>query len=274
MRVLVPIDYSATSTNAFRYALKLTEAISADCTIELIHVFPIHISSIKDQNYEANHKIMEKEEKEQLAKLEAFAADFDEKVGTQCCVNAGIQAGDCIVSKAAEGNYDLIIMGTKGQHGLLDKWFGSVTTHVIHQASCPVLVIPEDALWVKPRRIGYGSELNPEERPTLEQLIEFCRMLDAKLNYVHVLTEGEGETEKDFPIDMSDIYPIEFSLFYAMSTTSVVEGFDEFVRQSKLDMIALFTPQRKLWDRLFHKSFSNRMVFHSKIPLLVYNDVK
>lgn len=274
MRILVPIDYSATSTNALRYALKFSEAISTDCTIELIHVFPIHISSIKEQNYEANNEVMEKEEEEQLAQLKSFAADFDGNVGVQCCVSAGIQAGDCIVRKAAEDDYDLVIMGTKGQHGLLDKWFGSVTTYVIHHSSCPVLVIPEDALWVKPRRIGYGSELHPEERPTLEKLIAFCRLLDAKLNYVHVLTEGEGEDEKEFPLDLTEQYPIEFSLFYAMSTTSLVEGFNEFVRQSRLDMIVLYTPQRKLWDSLFHKSFSNRMVFHSKIPLLVYNDAK
>ena len=50
-------------------------------------------------------------------------------------------AADVIIGVAAAHNVDLIILGTRGS-GNLAAMLGSVSTHVLRAAACPVLVIP------------------------------------------------------------------------------------------------------------------------------------
>ena len=57
-----------------------------------------------------------------------------------------IERGDpgvVICEVAEEGGFDLIVVGSHG-HGLLKRMLiGSVSTHVLHRAPCPVLVVRE-----------------------------------------------------------------------------------------------------------------------------------
>lgn len=58
-------------------------------------------------------------------------------------VTEGDVAG-VIVDTAAEGNVDLIVMGTHGRSGLSRWVMGSVAERVLHSAPCPVLTIRSD----------------------------------------------------------------------------------------------------------------------------------
>jgi nucleotide-binding universal stress UspA family protein len=49
-----------------------------------------------------------------------------------------------ILLAAAEAEADLIIMSTRGVHGIRRLAMGSVTTEVIHQSSRPIAVIPPE----------------------------------------------------------------------------------------------------------------------------------
>jgi nucleotide-binding universal stress UspA family protein len=46
------------------------------------------------------------------------------------------------IVEVAQGNFDLIVMATHGRTGMAKVVLGSVTEAVLHQANCPVLVIP------------------------------------------------------------------------------------------------------------------------------------
>jgi nucleotide-binding universal stress UspA family protein len=50
-------------------------------------------------------------------------------------------AAEAIIAAAGDHNIDLIIMGTRGSSNLRDM-LGSVSTHVLRYAHCPVLEVP------------------------------------------------------------------------------------------------------------------------------------
>ncbi|RMD75356.1 MAG: universal stress protein, partial [Bacteroidetes bacterium] len=52
----------------------------------------------------------------------------------------------------------------------------------------------------------------------------------------------------------------------------VISGLDDYVKTHKIDILALFIPARRLWERLFHSSVSQRMVYHSTTPLLIFHE--
>ena len=69
-----------------------------------------------------------------LAALQAqgLTADSESRVG---------QVGDTIAAYAADGGYDMIIMGSHGHGALARLVMGSVTTQVLAQCGVPVLLI-------------------------------------------------------------------------------------------------------------------------------------
>ncbi len=50
-------------------------------------------------------------------------------------------AADHIVRAAAEGGYDLIVLGSHGHGGIARLFLGSTSDRVVHHAHCPVLVV-------------------------------------------------------------------------------------------------------------------------------------
>jgi nucleotide-binding universal stress UspA family protein len=56
---------------------------------------------------------------------------------------ARIHVGQEIVNAASEVDADIIIIGSRGLSRLPSFLLGSVTTRVLHLATCPVLVVPE-----------------------------------------------------------------------------------------------------------------------------------
>jgi universal stress protein A len=55
-----------------------------------------------------------------------------------------------IIKFAEENNMDLIVIGTQGRSPLTDALVGSAARTVLHQATCPVLVVhPYDRFFVE-----------------------------------------------------------------------------------------------------------------------------
>ena len=85
--------------------------------------------------------ILELERKEKNIMLAEAAKLFDEiKVNVNILIESGHPA-ETIARVAAEGNYDMIIIGSRGLGGLKKFFLGSVSNAVLQEASCSVLVV-------------------------------------------------------------------------------------------------------------------------------------
>ena len=139
-RILVPVDFSAHSDSALRYAATLAGQVGA--SVELLHVVDdftfgayseIYVPNIPDMTQEAINTALER-----LKTIEA--AVFPHGADVESVVYAGRPAST-IIDHAAEGRFDLIVMGTHGRTGLSHLLMGSVAEHVVRTAGCPVLTI-------------------------------------------------------------------------------------------------------------------------------------
>jgi nucleotide-binding universal stress UspA family protein len=139
-RILVPVDFSGHSDRALRYAAALAGQVGA--SVELLHVVEdvgygafseVYVPSVPDVMQEAINAALERLA---LLKAEIFPHGSD--------VESAVYAGRpplAIVEHAAEGKFDLIVMGTHGRTGLSHLLIGSVAEHVARMAPCPVLTV-------------------------------------------------------------------------------------------------------------------------------------
>jgi nucleotide-binding universal stress UspA family protein len=140
-RILIPTDFSDTSSEALSTAIAFARAFAAK--IDLIHVFveptyvlppPVEMATFPFDMGEllAKFRACLDGERQRIA-----AAD----IPVEALMISGRAAPE-IVAHAKKIAADLIVMGTHGRSGFQHALLGSVAERVVHHARCPVLVVP------------------------------------------------------------------------------------------------------------------------------------
>lgn len=139
-RILVPFDVSMRSTKAAEYAALLASRVGA--SIRLLHIYdpPDSMTGIVPgtSRSEENRSARDLAERELSRVRDLITAEGTVQVDTAIVPGSPV---DEILRQAAEGNFDLIVMGTHGRSGLQRILLGSVTEQVLRHAKVPVLVI-------------------------------------------------------------------------------------------------------------------------------------
>ncbi len=141
MKILCPIDLSETSRNAFHQALHIAKLEGGSITLLRVHQ-PNAVTSIEDLG-EDLQPVLERGDRaafkewveEETAEEEALGGvEVDERF-----IIADPASG--IVELAEEEGYDLIVIGNKGRSAVNRFLLGSVSSKVVHHASCNVLLV-------------------------------------------------------------------------------------------------------------------------------------
>jgi nucleotide-binding universal stress UspA family protein len=140
-KILVPVDGSEISYRALDVALFFSEKLGSNITaIHVIEDIPIaYIESQKLLN--------------DMFELLAASTEQGENILSKCSetaknrgliVNTVLLKGNpasIILDFCREGKYDVIIMGNRGMGKLKEVILGSVSSKILHNSSCPILVI-------------------------------------------------------------------------------------------------------------------------------------
>ncbi len=266
MKILFPTDFSEVSLNALQYTIAFAKKIQAQ--IDLMHVFHLSIDqagamapkNISDHIDESREAL-----KDKLLKLKEEAP---EGVIQETRVDYGVFIYQEVVDAAQSGHYDMIAMGTKGQHNMMEKVLGSVTSNTMLQAKCPVLAVPENCIFEGVNRIAYANDFHPNHSKAVQQLVDFAKALTAHIHFVHVNTGQMTKQIEDFSLSAG----APFKDFSIVDQTNVVDGLQQFIEEKDMDLLALFIPKRTLWERLFHFSVSKNLSLDSSVPILVFHE--
>ena len=138
-RILCPIDFSAPSLTAMRYAFSLAE--EADATMTLLHVFewaPVDDRVVGRFDVATYRRAVEEQTRGELDALVA-------KDAREWCtpVTRVVQGKPYvqILDIATEEGADLIVIGVHGRNPIDLALFGSTANHVVQRASSPVLTL-------------------------------------------------------------------------------------------------------------------------------------
>jgi nucleotide-binding universal stress UspA family protein len=146
-KILVPIDGSKHSDEAVDYALDLAEKYSAEIKLLTVAqpvvatgsmfltqlILPPTSTAIYVKEIEAAHKKM-------LAEALKKAKKTKPNINISKQLVNGRPANK-IVEIANKGNFDLIVMGSRGAGGIKEFFLGSVSDRVADEARCPVLLV-------------------------------------------------------------------------------------------------------------------------------------
>ena len=142
-RILIAIDGSDASMDAADYAISISEQYNAELLYALHVIHPADadlFGSTGEMTTAAYNTIdMNKEAQKYLDKVKLKANEKNIQIKTEIIASINIAGG--IVDYAEENDINLIVIGTRGLSGFKKLLLGSVATHVITYAHCPVLVV-------------------------------------------------------------------------------------------------------------------------------------
>ena len=131
---MVPVDGSENCNTALLEAIKIAKITGGKITT--LNVYPRWTTNIVDSK-DAIPEIMQSEAQTILAQTKKLAAAEGFEVQTLMVDGDAVQQ---IIKTANEGNFDLIVMGARGKSMLKGLILGSVSTGVLKNTSCPVLI--------------------------------------------------------------------------------------------------------------------------------------
>jgi nucleotide-binding universal stress UspA family protein len=268
--ILAATDFSSAAHNAAVYAASLAKVFNA--RLILYNAY----QQIAYPAVEATAFISEEElkgqVKQQLEK-EAAALDRYSQIVVETVFDENSPANG-ILEAAENCKANIIVMGMKASGKGLRKLIGSAVTGLIRKTTIPVIVVPEEVRSGRLNTMAFAtdSDISPESDPhILDRLRELGERFSSKLYLVRIAKNKFSEAFEvlNRPFRINRMVRTLDPVYEAIEGKDITIALSDFIREYKVDMLALLPHKHSLLETWFNKSITRSMVFETHIPLLI-----
>ena len=249
-KILVPVDFSDVSDNALRYISGLVKN-SQDIEVMLLHICP------------AEQEITSSQE-QQLADL---AQKWCKSIPScQKRIDKG-SVVETIVKIQEEQDTDLIVMGTRGSQ---DETKETITSKLVLEADCSVLVIPENQHSFNINKIALAlGENTIDNSGGLQTLHDIAREFNATVHILTVNRNGGTPSVKEENQELLEYYLESLLYFHAFPKNADIEvGISDYIREQNIDMLAILPRNHTRSTTPSEGRLTKLLTMHTKVPLL------
>ncbi len=266
IRILVPVDFSKTSLNALTYAIRLFEDSSHEFTI--LHTYGVMSSSAFTMKIESIKRIMKQDAEEEMDNLIKRIQEEEPNISINSkLINSS--ASSTIISLGDSGEYDFIVMGTKGASGLKEVFIGSVTGSVISRTKAAVVVVPDNYVYQPLDEIVFGmSDDLISNGMVVKPLRSMVWAHACKIKILHIGDDYKPELE-ELIAPIKDLSP---SVTYVPSYGNINQSLNKYLKENNACMLCLVRSKRGIFNRIFSESVTLNQTFHTTVPLLILHD--
>ena len=258
--VIVPVDFSATSIHAANYAAQLLTG-HYGVTLLLYHSYskPAEAEKVQQDLEDLKSKLT----KTNIVKIEILAHQEDDFV-------------EGLAKAARHKVANLVIMGITGKSSLAQVFFGSNTLKMVETKACPVLIVPEGAIFKPIKNVMLTSDFKNTVNTTPSGPIkDFLNAFHPQLHIVNVdkehfisLTENYENEKQELKKLFADYNPE----FYFMRLYDVDEAINIFAESRNIDLIIAIQKNHSFIEKMLKSSRTKKLSYHSKLPILVMHE--
>ncbi|WP_299457008.1 universal stress protein [uncultured Microscilla sp.] len=268
-KILVPIDFSEQSINAFNVAKNIAK--KADAEVLLLNVIEPYMPfsevgyTATEQDYISHLKDTSVSHLKRMAE-----EDNGIKVSSQVEIGSIFKVIKTYINDQA---IDLVVMGTQGASGLEEILIGSNTEKIVRTSACPVLTVRNTADSFEVKALVFATNLRQEQVKAVEILKEFQQFFGAHIHLVYVNTPNAFLSSHEIK-EQSDEFVKKANLenftLHVESDVNEEIGVIHAAENLGVDMIAMGTHQRKGLAHWFAGSIAEDVVNHANRPVLTF----
>jgi nucleotide-binding universal stress UspA family protein len=265
--ILIATDFSTAARNATKYGFELARQMQAK-----VILFTAYQSqpALPDSSLQMTTTDLQKNSYKKLLD-EAETLDPQGTVSLETrCLNGPVNSSILAAAFSIKASY--IVVGMKEQGKEMRKYFGSTVTDLCKISRVPLIVVPADAVFAVPKRIALASDITDNtDVHTLKPLQKIAATFNSKVYVVRVIKRAMDEVVERMETPersiwfLTSLHPsFEFS-----QGENVARAMNSFVKQHAVDLIAVIPHEHTLLERIFTKSVTKDLVFHTHVPLLI-----
>jgi nucleotide-binding universal stress UspA family protein len=267
-KIVLLTDFSPLSKIAITYGIKMGAPVQAEFTIlNIVRFEGVSKTNLRTRQVEkAIQNIAEEEGKQLINELrKEIKGNYKIEFKT---VRAHTVTE--MVKKYTEKNAtNIVVMGSRGASALKKARLGGTTVSVIDDCSVPVLAIPEFAHFKNLQNIVYATDLKDTQQE-LNVIIEFARNYGSTIHVIHVVPSMDKKVEAaklsvEELIRKAGYDKLDFKLILE---EDIPKAIDNYIKETKADLLTTFTHKLSLEEKLFAKSVTRTLAYLGTIPLL------
>ena len=273
--ILIPIDFSATATNASNYALALAKQYGIN-RIVLYNAYqaPVSVDPMVPTVQLLDIDLMKKSSQEGLIQAKAALEILNNKgIQIDTFSEYNILTGGinelCVAVSA-----DLVVIGITGGGAVTETLIGSNAVSVSQHSKFPVIIVPPNSVFEKINKLVLACDFElVEETTPMKPLTKLLEITGAELHVLHVNTPSKQIIDHSFENMILDRMLKEFSpTYHFIDNESFTAGINLFSEKNNIDLIITMPKKHGFFDSLFKKSHTKKLAFHSHLPLMVMHD--
>lgn len=276
-QILVPVDFSQQSVNAFRFAVDIASKSRGQITLLNIIALPV-LRDTMLMPVEGFRTSMIDELKSSVQQK------FDDLVRTHNTARVRVdeeviisnRIHDSILKSIVDGHYDLVVMGTKGVSGIREWTIGSNTERIVRTSPVPVISVKDYTPAATIHDIVFPNALDSENQEELVMRIKVLQdLFKATLHIIRVNTPAMHKDENSIREDLGDFakrYLLKDYTLNVFDYSSEEAGIMEFTKQSGADMIAMGTHGVRGLAHFFSGSIAEDVVNHVPYPVWTWSE--
>lgn len=267
-RIVLLTDFSALSKVAISYALRMAAPVKAEFTIlNIVRFDGVPKANLKMKQIEKSLIQITEEEGRNLIEELRRTVKGDYQIEFKAIRSHTVAE---MVKRYTEKNKtNMVVMGSRGASALKKARLGGTTVSVIDDCPCPVLAIPEFAQYKNLQHIVYATDLKDTQKE-LDIVVEFARIYGSAVHMIHVVPSMDKKVETaknslEAIIKKTNYDKLDFKLIL---DDDIPKAIDQYIKQTKADLLTTFTHKLSLEEKLFAKSVTRTLAYLGTIPLL------
>lgn len=273
-RILVPIDFSPSSEKAVLTAECWAKKFGA--TIELFYVEEAYSNQGIDSEYlfgTGEDSILRQLISDHEKQLKAIAEKIDSEVEVKTDLRIG-RVINTIEDKLDEGDYSMIVMGTKGMNEWDRLLIGSNAEKMLRRTHIPLLIVPKEAVTpVNISSIVLATNSSEKREGFIHQVKKLQAAFSAEIKLLRVVTASnfyptyEARKLLNNYAEKNELKNYSSHIYNAHN---IEEGIISFAEENNIQLITMASHYGTMFSTLFG-SISQGVVQTSNIPVFTMN---
>jgi nucleotide-binding universal stress UspA family protein len=269
-KIIAPIDFSPVSINAAKYAANMAAALNKDLVLFHVVQIPVVYGEVPMPMGE-----FDATQAEAMEEMEKLVRQIDEEMGGKVTILTTMKVGSPVyelIQQSKGPAIYAIVMGTHGA-GAMERFFlGSTTTSLIREAACPVLVIPPDFKFSRPKKIGLASDFKDVVKYTPQKaILKLLDTFEAQLEILHSDPDYKefepAAMEEGLMLDtMFEVHRPKFQFLHSGYTE---ESILHYASENAIDLLIIVPKEHGLIDSIFKHQHTGSFVRNATLPVMI-----
>jgi nucleotide-binding universal stress UspA family protein len=267
--IIVGIDFSDCSMNAFEHALTIAEKANADITM----VWANHLDYSKEIfSVEPENLIPEVENRFNNI-IEKYAGELGKNNKIDYYIGKG-KVYKVINNAAKEKGSFLIVVGTHGSSGFEEFWIGSNANRIVSSCELPIITIRGGVdvnRELKTIVMPFDSTKVTHQKLPITSLL--AKYFDSEIHIVGLYTSSLEDIRFRIQtyVKQAEVYLEENNIRYRsvfLEADNITDTVLEYAQKVEANLISIMTEQETTTMNLWLGPYAAQMVNHSPIPVL------